>query len=198
MVYAATSCQDNLAACVPSVLQAAPPIEGLDRDCAELMKAHHDNHIKAMEKASRTSAPIEYPDCGHLCWKIPHWSHLSRDPNHRAVLSPCFHSSQYGYNMRLRMNFGPPQDKLEVLVVEGQDDDRLHFPFRGKVDIGVLSFGQSDGVYESLVQCDATRCFSGRYGGKVAMSLDLPHLSDSDFLFGDDVYINCIVQAEGP
>ena len=161
------------------------------------IRKYQDNIVRQAKELLRMNAPIEYPGYnGRLYWKVSNVSHRSLDAEHPCILSPCFYSSQQGYNMRLKLDFEQPESKLQLMIQGGGNDERLVWPFRGKVDIGLLSFGQGDGVYERSLACLAPRCFS-ECGGNVAVSVMLPAFG-GDYVYGDAVYVNCSVQAEGP
>ena len=135
--------------------------------------------------------PIEYPDYGKMCWKISDLSHLLKDDDHQQVSSPKFYSAQKGYKLALKLDFC--LQEMQLLLQKGIHDEDLSFPFGGKVNLGVLSFGYSDGIYQSSITSDTTRCFS-EYSGSVVTSLSLPQLyDDSDLVLEDDVYVKCTV-----
>ena len=135
--------------------------------------------------------PIEYPDYGKICWKVSDLSRRLKDDDHQQVLSPSFYSAQKGYKLALKLDFCLRE--IQLLLLKGIHDDDLPFPFGAKVNLGVLSFGCSHGIYKSSITSHITRCFS-EYGGSVVTSLSLPQLyDDGDLVLEDDVYVKCMV-----
>ena len=166
----------------------------------EQMKEFYDNMVRQMKKiqqiTQKMSTPLEFPDFkGRFCWKVSNVCRRSHDTENPSILSPLF-CSQHGHSMQLKLDFDQPKNKLQVLIQEKENDDGSFWPFRGKVNVGLLSFGQSNGVYESSL-CPPFISFS-ESGGNVAVSIDLPSFCGSDYVCEDGgLYIKCSVQSEG-
>ena len=101
--------------------------------------------------------PIEYPIIGTMSWKISNLSLRLHDLENPGLLSSPFYSSLNGYKMRLRLDFYQTDMNrrdtvlsLSLLIVEGENDKSLVWPFTGLVTFGLLNFGTFNGIYERL------------------------------------------------
>ena len=148
---------------------------------------------KQVRKLSTSCAPDEYPLYGSLCWKVSDISCRENDLEHPAIVSRSFWSAPNGYKMHLKLKFESEANELQVMILEGINDDSLAFPFREQIEVGILSFGVRDGLYKEFSDCHAARCFS-ECEGSIAASLSVPRLSGSHLVHGDDVYIKCVAQ----
>uniref|UniRef100_A0A6A7G6C5 TNF receptor-associated factor 6-like n=2 Tax=Hirondellea gigas TaxID=1518452 RepID=A0A6A7G6C5_9CRUS len=86
---------------------------------------------------------------GDFIWKVGNFSALCTNIKSQKVshYSPAFYTSQYGYRCCLRLDVKWRDSQyflsLYMLLMKGDNDDILDWPFQGRITLGVLDFSNS-------------------------------------------------------
>lgn len=154
--------------------------------------------LQIRKDLTRKLRPIEYPQIGTMFWKISRLSLRLHDTENTGLLSSPFYSSENGYKMCLRLDFYQASRddavlSLSLLIVEGENDHSLVWPFAPVVTFGLLNFGTSDGIYTSLrPKHPVMRCYSDDRGTVVAR-YSWPSKRNKEFVKDDCIFIRCTV-----
>ncbi len=133
--------------------------------------------------------PIDDPIHQTMRWKIERISTRIRE--NRSLLSRVFCSSPNGYHLRLRIDFhGANNVLLHVVLVHGDNDDQLRWPFQPTVTIGILGGAILD-VCETMNAVPVNCCYS-EVQGNVLCSLSLPNPLRL-YLIDDCLFVRCTI-----
>ena len=149
----------------------------------EVMKLRHD----MQRKFSRPDS-IDDPIFKTMKWKVENIS--MRIAERCSLLSRSFQCSPNGYNMCLKLEFLGENFLVRLVLLRGENDDNLQWPFRKRVVLSVLSKVSED-VYElPAIPPDVQRCRDSH--GTVLCSLMSPKPL-RPYIIDTYIFIRCTV-----
>jgi len=161
---------DNLRDAIDDILHALENLEVVPRD-VHVMLEKLVQRVEFIEHtlALRNVTPADLPENlrqqeftsydGQLVWKITDYARRRNDAvagQQLSLYSPCFYTSRYGYKMcaRLYLNGDGKGRGTHIsvffVVMRGQYDALLHWPFRQKVTFMLLDQDNVKHVIEAF------------------------------------------------
>ena len=149
---------------------------------------------------------------GRVVWKIPQFHQRMKDTQsgkYSSIFSLPFYTGRYGYKMCLRLYIlGDGIGKgthmsLFFIIMKGEFDNILHWPFTHKVTLKLLNQGSGCDIVDTF-QPDPMTMSSSFQKPKSDMNVasGCPHfashaeLNNNGFIADDTIFIECIVDTE--
>lgn len=121
-------------------------------------------------------------------WKVENVSRRILEGN--SLLSRSFYSCRNGYCMCLKMNFQGDKFILQLVLLRGEYDDDLSWPFKQKVILSVLGNTSVD-IYETPTIQPDVQCCRDSYG-IVVCCLQAPRCL-RPFIIDNCLFMRCSV-----
>ena len=141
---------------------------------------------------------------GTMIWKIPQFSQQMADAQngkYTSIFSLPFYTGRYGYKMCLRLILGDGKMSLFFVIVRGEFDNILPWPFSHKVTLRLINQAGGRDIVDTFQPNPLSSSFKKpksdmNIGSSCPRFIHISHgeLSNGTFVVDDTIFIKCEIR----